>query len=67
VSTSIDRFQVQALLAQGAQLIDVLPEREYRECHIRGAHSIPLKQFSRAALASLDPAQAVIVYCHDAQ
>ncbi|MYE46929.1 MAG: hypothetical protein F4X25_09345, partial [Chloroflexi bacterium] len=37
----IERDEVRALLASGAQLVDVLPEREYADEHLEGAISIP--------------------------
>ena len=41
---SATRDDVQRLLQEGAQLVDVLPEAEYRDEHIAGAVSIPLKK-----------------------
>jgi rhodanese-related sulfurtransferase len=61
----IDRDQLQELVAAGAQLIEVLPAREYEEDHLPGARSIPLKRLDRDALATLDPKRPIIVYCWD--
>ena len=33
---NIDRDEVQRLMAQGAQIVDVLPAREYGEDHLPG-------------------------------
>jgi rhodanese-related sulfurtransferase len=62
---AIDRDQLQELVAGGAQLIEVLPAREYEEDHLPGARSIPLKKLDRDALATLDPKRPIIVYCWD--
>ncbi len=65
--TEINRHQVQRLLAEGAQLVDVLPAEEYAAEHIAGAINIPLKELNRATAARLDPSRPVIVYCWDYQ
>jgi rhodanese-related sulfurtransferase len=62
---SIDVDAVQQLLADGAQLVEVLPEPEYAELHLPAALNIPLKQLDRDTTAQLDPSRPVIVYCHD--
>jgi rhodanese-related sulfurtransferase len=59
--------EIRPLLDAGAQLVDVLPEAEYEEEHIAGAINIPLKQMSEDAVARLDRARPVIVYCWDYQ
>ena len=53
-------------MAAGAQLVEVLPEEEYREQHLPGAVSIPLTHLDREQAARLDPGRTVIVYCWDA-
>jgi len=65
--TSIARDDVQRLLAEGAQLVEVLPEREYGEEHIPGAINMPLKKLDRESTAKFDRARPVIVYCSDLQ
>jgi phage shock protein E len=65
--TSIDRGTVHRLLAQGAQLVDVLPVEEYHDLHLPGAVSIPLKELNTERAAALRKDQAVIVYCYDYQ
>jgi rhodanese-related sulfurtransferase len=65
MATLIDRDRLQQLVAGGAQLIEVLPAREYEEDHLPGARSIPLKKVDRDAVATLDPRQPIIVYCWD--
>ena len=62
----IHRDEVRRLVGRGAQLVDVLPAREYAEDHIPGAINIPLKALNRQTTAQLRRDQPVIVYCHDA-
>ena len=57
---------LQELLARGAQLVEVLPEEEYREEHLPGAINIPLKRLDAATTSGLDKRKEVIVYCWDA-
>jgi rhodanese-related sulfurtransferase len=59
------REDVRRLVAEGAQLVDVLPRAEYDELHLAGAVSIPLAELGERAAAELDPARPVITYCHD--
>jgi rhodanese-related sulfurtransferase len=65
MAAHIDRDRLQELVAGGAQLVEVLPAREYEEDHLPGARSIPLKMLDRNALATLDPNRPIIVYCWD--
>jgi rhodanese-related sulfurtransferase len=65
VPESVTRDDVRRLIAQGAQVVEVLPREEYEERHIAGAVSIPLKELGARALVELDPAQPVVTYCHD--
>ena len=60
----IERETVQEMLKEGAQLVEVLPAREYAEDHLPGAVSHPLKQLDQEA-GQLDPNRPVIVYCWD--
>jgi rhodanese-related sulfurtransferase len=41
--TAIFRDEVGRLLEEGAQLVEVLPSKEYEEEHLPGAINIPLK------------------------
>jgi rhodanese-related sulfurtransferase len=65
VAREIDREQVRRLMAQGAQVVDVLPAREYGEDHLPGAINLPLRQIETEASRVLDPSRPVIVYCWD--
>jgi rhodanese-related sulfurtransferase len=64
---AIDIDEIRQLLADGAQLVEVLPQAEFEEEHLPGAINIPLKQLTEQATASLDKDQPVIVYCSDYQ
>ena len=61
----IDRDEVQRLVAEGAQLVEVLPPSEYREDHLPGAINLPLRRIDEQAKGVLDPDRPVIVYCED--
>ena len=65
MATRIEIKQVKALLDDGAQLVEVLPEAEYREEHLPGARNIPLKLLDAATTAPLDKKNPVVVYCWD--
>jgi hypothetical protein len=57
--------RLKELIAEGAQLVEVLPPEEYAELHLPGAVSIPLKTLDAETTAQLDRRRAVIVYCWD--
>jgi rhodanese-related sulfurtransferase len=63
---SIDRDEVQQLVAAGAQLVEVLPEQEYDDEHLPGAVHLPLKSLTAERARELDATRPVIVYCWDA-
>ena len=65
--TPVDRDEVQRLLAEGAQLVEVLPSAEFEEEHLPGAINIPLKELDRGTTRELEHQRPVIVYCHDYQ
>jgi rhodanese-related sulfurtransferase len=65
--TTIDREQVRALVAAGAQLVEVLSPEAYAEEHLPGAINIPLKTLNRQTALELDRSRPVITYCHDSQ
>jgi rhodanese-related sulfurtransferase len=58
---------VRRLIEEGAQLVDVLPPREYEEEHLPGAINIPLKTLDERSTARLDKDRPVVVYCWDFQ
>ena len=57
--------EVKQLLAQGAQLVDVLGADEFERDHLPGAINIPLKQLDQGTVADLDRKRPVLVYCND--
>jgi rhodanese-related sulfurtransferase len=63
--TEIGREDAQQLVAAGAQLVEVLPKKEFDEQHLPGAIHIPLRQIDPGVGASLAPERPVIVYCWD--
>jgi len=66
MTIEVNRADVQALTADGAQLVDVLSEQQYEEEHIPSAINIPLGLLDRLA-ARLRRDEGVIVYCYDYQ
>jgi rhodanese-related sulfurtransferase len=67
VPKSVDRSEVRRLLAAGAQLVEVLPRREFEAEHLPGAINIPLPKLDRTTAVRLDRTRPVIVYCYDSQ
>src|SRR5262252_7277512 len=63
--TIVDLDGVRRLLADGAQLVEVLPREEYEELHLPGAINIPLKELTAESARQLDRARGVVVYCWD--
>ena len=63
----ITRNDVQRLIANGAQLVEVLPADEYEEAHLPEAINIPLKKLDNQSVKTLNPARPIITYCHDFQ
>ncbi len=63
--TSIDLPELERLTAAGAQLVETLPEQQYREGHLPGATNLPLRQLTAERAARLDRGRPVVVYCWD--
>lgn len=63
--TRIEVDELHELLESGAQLVEVLPEDEYREEHLPGALNIPIKSLDESTAARLDRSRPVVVYCYD--
>jgi rhodanese-related sulfurtransferase len=65
--TPIGRDRVRRLVAEGAQLIEVLAAKEYDEQHLPDARSIPLSHVTEDddRVAALDRSRPVVVYCWD--
>jgi rhodanese-related sulfurtransferase len=64
--TSVQLAAVERLIADGGQLVEVLPPEEFAEEHLPGARNIPLKELRADSAAELDRGMPVIVYCWDA-
>jgi rhodanese-related sulfurtransferase len=63
--TRIEVDGLRELLADGAQLVEVLPRGEYVEEHLPGATNVPLKELTAATTGRLDRARPIVVYCWD--
>ncbi len=63
--TTINRNTLQRLVAELAQLVEVLPPAEYEEEHLPGAISLPLRQLTAETASTLSKSVAVITYCWD--
>jgi rhodanese-related sulfurtransferase len=60
--TGMNREELQALLDQGAQLVDVRSPQEHRQHPCPGAVNIPLPVIQQA-LKQLDKTTTVLLYC----
>jgi rhodanese-related sulfurtransferase len=67
VPKDVNREDVRRLMAEGAQLLEVLPREEYEDEHLPGAINIPLNELDGQTAAQLARDQPVIVYCNDYQ
>jgi rhodanese-related sulfurtransferase len=65
MAQEIGREQVRHLMDAGAQIVDVLPAREYGEDHLPGAINLPLRKIETEASKALDVTRAIVVYCAD--
>jgi rhodanese-related sulfurtransferase len=65
MAREIDRERVRRLMEHGAQIVDVLPAREYGEDHLPGAINLPLRRIEAEASQVLDASRPVVVYCAD--
>ncbi len=62
MATDIARDRVQELVAEGALLFDVRPDREYTDEHIVGARHLWLKTLDANTTAGLERDRAMVVY-----
>lgn len=58
----VGRGNVQALMAEGAPLLDVLDPQEFARAHLPGAVNVPLSELTPERCEELDPGSPVIVY-----
>jgi rhodanese-related sulfurtransferase len=65
VAQVIDRETVRRLMQQAAQIVDVLPAKEYGEDHLPGAINLPLRKIESEASWALDRVRPIVVYCAD--
>ena len=65
MAQDIDRDRVRRLMEQNAQIVDVLPAREYGEDHLPRAINLPLRKIEAGATRVLDLRRPVVVYCAD--
>jgi rhodanese-related sulfurtransferase len=61
----VGRTELQELMANGAQVVEVLPAEEFDDEHLPGALNIPLRRLDREALERLSKDRPVVVYCYD--
>ena len=60
---SIDRHELQTLIEEdSAQVVEVLPEAEYKEAHLPGAINISLTELDAVSTSALAKDAPVIVY-----
>lgn len=62
---TIDTAAVESLIAQGAQVVEVLPKDAFDREHLPGAECIPLPEMTEDAVEHLDRSRPVVVYCYD--
>jgi rhodanese-related sulfurtransferase len=61
--TTIDRQELMRLVEEeAAQVVDVLPDREYADSHIPNAINLPLRHLTEDAAAVLRRDRPVVVY-----
>lgn len=63
----IGHREVQALIKDGAQILDALPADDFAKQHIAGAINVPLEEFSEKLISGLDSKKPTITYCFDNQ
>ena len=63
--TTIDRKTLERLVAEGAQLVEVLPLAEYEQEHLPRATSLPLRRLTAETASTLRKNVPVITYCGD--
>jgi rhodanese-related sulfurtransferase len=65
--TEVNRDRLRQLIDQVAQLVEVLPAKQYEEIHLAGAMNIPLSVLDHSTTATLLKDRPVIIYCNDYQ
>lgn len=67
VPTSIDREGLRRLLDEGAVLVEVLEESQYRAAHLPGAVHVPAWELTEERAQQLPTDRPLVVYCFDTQ
>jgi len=65
VPRTIDRAETKRLISEGAQVVEVLPAKEYGEGHIPGAINLPLKELDGETAGVLERSRPIVLYCWD--
>jgi rhodanese-related sulfurtransferase len=65
MASAVTLAELRELAAEGAQLVEVLPEAQYAKAHLPGAVNIPLKRLDASTAGVLDHDRPVVVYCWD--
>ena len=63
--TSINIAELHELIAGGAQVVEVLPRKDYEKLHLPGAISLPLAELNAEAAKRLERGRDVVGYCWD--
>lgn len=63
----IELDEVRRLIAEGAQVLDVMSLEAYEDSHLPGAIHISLKELDEQGVARLDRDRPVITYCSNYQ
>ena len=63
--TDVGVDQLRQLINDGAQIIEVLPAKEYEAEHLVGAINVPLKTLNATTVTGLARHHPVVVYCWD--
>lgn len=61
----IYRDRVRELVDDGAQVVEVLEEKQFRLAHLPGAVHLPAWELTPERATTLDRQRPVIVYCFD--
>ena len=65
MATDIGLERLRQLVADGAQLVEVLPAEDYAKAHLPGAINLPLKTLDEQGVSVLDRTRPVVLYCWD--
>ena len=61
----VDHREVLKIIAEGGQVVDVLPDHEHRTAAIKGAIHLPMPKLLHNAEHAIDKKRPVVVYCRD--